>query len=119
MASKPARRRGGSTAEPAATPPAEPAAEAVPPVPAGDAAPEPAHAVARRTKAPPTPEAAAEAAPAHPEEIRGELRLTIGERAVLQMHGRITPAGLVTAGVMVASILLSTASLVWSARRRP
>lgn len=114
MASKPARRRGRSAAEP----PAEPAAEAVPPAPARDAAPEPAQAVARRAKAP-TPEAAAEAAPAHPEEIRGELRLTIGERAVLQAHGRITPAGLVTAGVMVASILLSAASLIWSARRRP
>ncbi|NOG68974.1 hypothetical protein [Roseicella sp. DB1501] len=124
---KPARSRSRSTAArseaeaPAATTPVpdveETAREAAElPVRRAERPAEPAPVERpNRDAAKPAPEAAL----THPEEIRGTLTLTIGERAVLQASGRLTPAGLVTTGIMVASILLSAASLVWSARRRP
>ncbi|MEN0073465.1 MAG: hypothetical protein AAGC69_03735 [Paracraurococcus sp.] len=124
---KPARSRSRSTAArseteapaaPAPTPAVEETAEAAAgetrDLPARRAEPAPVERPKRDA-----PKSAPEAPPAHPEEIRGALTLTIGERAVLQASGRLTPAGLVTTGIMVASILLSAASLVWSARRRP
>lgn len=52
----------------------------------------------------------------HPEEIRAEAEIRIGEKAVLRASARITPAGLVCAGLMVAAILLSTAAVVRAAR---
>jgi hypothetical protein len=59
------------------------------------------------------------ASPPHPEEMKADVELRIGERTVLTASARMTPAGLVTAGVMVASILLSAAALVRAARRQP
>jgi hypothetical protein len=57
-------------------------------------------------------------APVHPEEIRASVDLHIGSSVSLKATVRTTPAGLVTAGVMVAAIVLSIAGLVWAARRR-
>ena len=58
-----------------------------------------------------------ETIPTHPEEIRGSFSLRIGDNAVLETSIRTTPAGLVTAGLMVSAILLSTAFLVRALRR--
>ena len=53
----------------------------------------------------------------HPEELRAEVALRAGQAASLQATARATPAGLVAIGLLVSSILLSTAVLVWAARR--
>ena len=55
---------------------------------------------------------------AHPEEIRATLKLRLGKRGRLNATLRTTPAGLVTAGIMTASIFLSIGALVRAARRR-
>ena len=57
--------------------------------------------------------------PTHLEEIRAMIKLRIGNRTVMRATARTTPAGLVSVGVMVAAILLSTAALVRAARRKP
>jgi hypothetical protein len=54
----------------------------------------------------------AASAPPHPEEIRASMDLRIGSSVSLKATVRTTPAGLVTAGVMVAAIVLSIAGLV-------
>jgi len=51
-------------------------------------------------------EGQAESAPVHPEEIRASVDLRIGKNVALKTTVRTTPAGLVTAGVMVAAIVL-------------
>lgn len=53
----------------------------------------------------------------HPEEMRGEFDLRIGERIKLKGAGRTTPAGIATVGITVAVVLLATAALVRAARR--
>ena len=63
-------------------------------------------------------EGQAESAPVHPEEIRASVDLHIGNSVSLKAMVRTTPAGLVTAGVMVAAIVLSIAALVRAVRRR-
>jgi hypothetical protein len=55
-------------------------------------------------------EGQAESAPVHPEEIRASVDLRIGKNVALKATVRTTPAGLVTAGVMVAAIVLSSRS---------
>jgi hypothetical protein len=55
--------------------------------------------------------------PAHPEEITATLKLRLGKRGRLNATLRMTPAGLVTAGIMTAAIFLSIAALVRAARR--
>jgi hypothetical protein len=60
----------------------------------------------------------AASAPAHPEEIRANVKLRLGKRGRLNATLRTTPAGLVTAGIMTAAIFLSIAALVRAARRR-
>jgi hypothetical protein len=54
---------------------------------------------------------------AHPEEIRASAAFRVGDRISLTATLRMTPAGLVTAGVMIAAIILSVAGLVRAARR--
>jgi hypothetical protein len=49
-------------------------------------------------------------APIHPEEIRASVDFRIGNSVSLKGTVRTTPAGLVTAGIMVAAIVLSKAS---------
>ena len=63
-------------------------------------------------------EGQAASAPSHPEEIRASVDLRIGNSVSLKATVRTTPAGLVTAGVMVAAIVLSIAALVRAIRRR-
>ena len=53
----------------------------------------------------------------HPEEIRGDFDLSIGKNVRLTGHGRLTPAGIVTMGIVTVGILLSAAALVRVARR--
>ena len=62
-------------------------------------------------------EGQAESAPAHPEEIRASVDLRIGKNVALKATVRTTPAGLVTAGVVVA-VVLSITALVRAIRRR-
>jgi hypothetical protein len=53
----------------------------------------------------------------HPEEIRGDFDLSIGKNIRLTGHGRLTPAGIVTMGIVAVGILLSAAAVVRAARR--
>ncbi len=57
-------------------------------------------------------EGQAESAPVHPEEIRASVDLRIGKNVALKATVRTRRAGLVTAGVMVAAIVLSITVLV-------
>jgi hypothetical protein len=50
-------------------------------------------------------------APSHPEELRSEFELRIGRHISLQGRARLTPAGLICAGLSVAVITLSLAYL--------
>ncbi|MCW8085597.1 hypothetical protein [Sabulicella glaciei] len=52
----------------------------------------------------------------HPEEMRAELDLRFGS-ATIHATARTTPAGIIAVGVLVSSILLSTAVLVRAARK--
>ncbi|MDB5411696.1 MAG: hypothetical protein JWR10_31 [Rubritepida sp.] len=57
------------------------------------------------------------AAPTHPEEMKATFAIRFGSSGTLEATARCTPAGLVTVGIMVSSILLSVASVIWAARR--
>ncbi len=52
----------------------------------------------------------------HPEEMRADYDLRIGRSFNLKGTARITPAGVVTLGIAVAAILLSSAVLVRASR---
>jgi hypothetical protein len=54
----------------------------------------------------------------HPDEMKANVELRIGDRRVVMATARTTPTGLVSVGVMVAVILLSVAALVHTARRK-
>jgi hypothetical protein len=54
----------------------------------------------------------------HPEEIRASVDLCVANSVSLSATVRTTPAGLVTAGIMVSAIVLAVATLVRAARRR-
>jgi hypothetical protein len=53
----------------------------------------------------------------HPEEMKARVKLRIGSNVILQATARTTPAGLVSAGIAMASIILAVAAVVWAARR--
>jgi hypothetical protein len=53
----------------------------------------------------------------HPEEMRAEFDLRIGKNINLKGSARLTPAGIVTAGLMTVSILLAATAFVRAARR--
>ena len=53
----------------------------------------------------------------HPEEMRGDFDLSIGKNIRLTGHGRLTPTGIVTMGMVAVGILLSATALVRAARR--
>jgi hypothetical protein len=53
----------------------------------------------------------------HPEEMRGDFDLRIGRNINLQGRGRVTPAGIVTAGLMTVAILMAATALVRATRR--
>jgi hypothetical protein len=54
--------------------------------------------------------------PAHPDEMRADVELRLG-RAALHAKARTTPNGLMSVGVLVSLILLSTAMLVRAAKQ--
>ena len=56
-------------------------------------------------------------APVHPEEMKAEVDLRVGNSVFLKATARTTPAGLVTAGIMVSGIILAVATLIWAVRR--
>lgn len=60
---------------------------------------------------------APEAPITHPEEMRGDFDLRVGKGINLKGSGRVTPAGIVTVGLMTVGILLATTALVRAARR--
>jgi hypothetical protein len=62
-------------------------------------------------------ETESETAAPHPEEMKSVVELRIGNRVVLHVTGRATPAGLIGVGVAVSSVILSIAALIWAARR--
>jgi hypothetical protein len=53
----------------------------------------------------------------HPEEIRAGFDLRIGNNINMKGSARITPAGIVTVGLMTVAVLLATTALVRAARR--
>lgn len=55
--------------------------------------------------------------PTHPEEMKGSFDFRVGKSISLQARGRITPAGLVSAGVTVALIALAVRLLSTPGRR--
>jgi hypothetical protein len=54
----------------------------------------------------------------YPNAMKARTELRIGDRTVVMVTARTTPAGLVSVGVMVTAILLSVAVLVHIARRK-
>jgi hypothetical protein len=60
---------------------------------------------------------ASEAPITHPEEMRGDFDLRIGKNINLKGSGRLTPAGIVSVGLMTAALFLAATALVRAARR--
>lgn len=56
---------------------------------------------------------------AHPEELNAKVTITLGEKGSMVATARATPAGLISAGILVATILLSVAALVRAGKSRP
>jgi hypothetical protein len=53
----------------------------------------------------------------HPEQMLGGFDVRIGKNINLKGSGRITPAGVVTVGLMTVAIFLAATALVRAARR--
>lgn len=51
---------------------------------------------------------------AHPEEIRADYELRLGKLITMQASARITPAGVISAGIAAAAIILAVGVLVSS-----
>ena len=58
------------------------------------------------------------AAGSHPEEIKSVFDLRVGKHITLQGSARITPAGVISAGIAVAAMTLALGYLASSIRRR-
>ena len=71
-----------------------------------------------RMRSPAEPASTSDVAMTHPEEIRWEVELRIGHSIGLRTSLRTTPAGLISAGIMISAAALGLAALV-RARRRP
>ena len=56
--------------------------------------------------------------PSHPEEIKSVFDLRVGKHITLQGSARITPAGVISAGIAVAVMTLAVGYLASSSRRR-
>ena len=54
----------------------------------------------------------------HPEEIKSVFDLRVGNHITLQGSARITPAGVISAGIAVAAMTLALGYLASSIRRR-
>jgi hypothetical protein len=57
-------------------------------------------------------------APLHPEEIKSVFDLRVGKHISLQGSARITPAGVISAGIAVAAMTLALGYLASSVKRR-
>lgn len=57
----------------------------------------------------PAPSSAMEDIPTHPEEMKAVYNLRVGKSISLQGSARLTPAGVVTAGIAACSIILVAA----------
>lgn len=53
----------------------------------------------------------------HPEEMRAAGEIQFGKHMVLKGTARVTPAGLICAGIAGVAVLLAAAALVRAARR--
>jgi hypothetical protein len=53
----------------------------------------------------------------HPEEMRAGFDLRIGKNINLKGSARLTPAGIVTSGIVTVAILLAATALVRAVRR--
>ncbi|MFO0990338.1 MAG: hypothetical protein U1E67_00200 [Hyphomicrobiales bacterium] len=53
-------------------------------------------------------------APSHPEEIRADYELRLGKLITVQASARITPAGVISAGIAAAAIILTVGFLASS-----
>ncbi len=53
----------------------------------------------------------------HPEEMQAGFDLLIGKNIKLKGSARLTPAGIVTGGIVTVAILLAMTGLVRAARR--
>ena len=60
-----------------------------------------------------------EASPPHPEEMKASFAMRVGERTVVEGSARITPAGVISAGLSVAAIALAFGFVVRAARALP
>jgi hypothetical protein len=58
----------------------------------------------------------AEPMPTHPEEMKAVYDLRVGKFISLQGSARMTPAGLVTAGIAASAILLAVSALIRASR---
>ncbi len=54
----------------------------------------------------------------HPEEMKAAFNLRIGDKISLQGSARLTPAGVVSAGVALSAVLLSVGFILWAGRKR-
>ena len=63
-------------------------------------------------------EEASPAVPSHPEEIKSVFDLRVGKHITLQGSARITPAGVISAGIAVAVMTLAMGYLASSTMRR-
>jgi hypothetical protein len=54
----------------------------------------------------------------HPEEIRADYELRVGKLITVQASARITPAGVISAGIAAAAIILAVGVLVSSTKGR-
>ncbi|MDQ0511115.1 hypothetical protein [Ancylobacter amanitiformis] len=59
-----------------------------------------------------------EPAPAHPEEIKAVFEARLGRFATFQASARVTPAGVVTAGIAGTALLFGVAAVLRACLRR-
>jgi len=63
----------------------------------------------------PEPENIADTAAPHPEEMKATVDLTVGRSVTIKATARVTPAGLVTAALLVVAVMVP---IIWLARSR-
>jgi hypothetical protein len=56
--------------------------------------------------------------PSHPEEIRADYELRVGNLITVQASARITPAGVICAGIAAAAIIVAVGYLISSSAGR-
>lgn len=66
-----------------------------------------------------TPDLRPETPPPHPEEMKASFAMRVGQRTVIEGSARISPAGVISAGLSVAAIALAFGFLVRAARATP